>query len=78
LAAKAAQAAAASKAAKAVKKKAQKVGEIQLKLNNNVVNEQPEKPGEWSVHVVSGTNVIEIGEVGGMVWKLYAERLLEV
>lgn len=79
LAAKAAQAAAASKAAKAAKKKApRKVGEVQLKLNNFVVNEQPEKPGEWSVYLVSGTNVIEIGEVGGMVWKLYAERLLEV
>lgn len=79
LAAKAAQAAAASKAAKSAKKKtSRKVGEVQLKLNNSPVNEQPDKHGEWTVNLVTGINVIEIGEAGGMVWKLYAERILEV
>ncbi|KAF4612236.1 hypothetical protein D9613_004216 [Agrocybe pediades] len=75
LAAKAAQAAAAAKAAKIKKKAATKVGEVQLKLNKFQVKEQPEKPGEWSVYLPVGSNVIEIGEVGGMVWKIYAERL---
>jgi chromatin structure-remodeling complex subunit RSC4 len=75
----AAKAAAAAKAAKAEKKKAiSKVGEIQLKLNNFVVKEQPEEHGEWSVQLPAGPNIIEVGEVGGMVWKVYAERLGDV
>jgi len=77
-AAKAAQLATAAKAAKTVKKKAsQKLGEVQLRLNNLVVSEQPEKPGEWSLYLVSGRNVVEIGEAGGMIWKLYAEKFVE-
>ncbi|KAJ3511349.1 hypothetical protein NLJ89_g4141 [Agrocybe chaxingu] len=79
VAAKAAQAAAAAKAEKAAKKKAvAKLGEIQLKLNTFVVKEQPEKPGEWSVYLPVGSNVIEVGEIGGMIWKVYAERLGDV
>ena len=75
----AAKAAAAAKAAKAEKKKAvSKVGEIQLKLNNFVVKEQAEEHGEWSVQLPAGPNIIEVGEVGGMVWKVYAERLGDV
>jgi len=71
----AAKAAAAAKAAREKKKAASKVGEIQLKLNNLVVKEQPEEHGEWNVQLPAGPNVIEVGEVGGMVWKVYAERL---
>jgi len=74
---KAAKAAQVATAAKPVKKTTRKLGEVQLKLNNFVVGEQPEKPGEWNVYLVSGTNVIEIGEAGGMIWKLYAERIVE-
>lgn len=70
---------AAAKAAKAVKKKvSRKPEDIQLKLNNFIVSEQSEKPGEWNVCLVMGSNVIEIGEAGGMIWKLYAERIVEV
>jgi hypothetical protein len=77
LAAKA-QAAATVKAAKSAKKKvSQKPEDIQLKLNNFIVTEQPEKPGEWNVCLVTGSNVIEIGEAGGMIWKLYAERIVD-
>lgn len=76
LAAKAAQAAAAAKATKLSKKKAAvKVGEVQLKLNKFLVKEQADKPGEWSVYLPVGSNIIEVGEVGGMIWKVYAERL---
>jgi len=79
MAAKAAQAAAAVKAAKAAKKQAvAKLGEVQLKLNNCVVKEEAEKTGEWSIYLPVGSNVIEIGEVGGMIWKVYAERLADV
>jgi len=70
--------AAAVKAAKTAKKKAsRKPEDIQLKLNNFVVSEQPEKPGEWNVCLVTGSNVIEIGEAGGMIWKLHAERVAD-
>jgi hypothetical protein len=78
LAAKAHAAAASAKAAKTARKVSRKPQDIQLKLNNFVVSEQPEKPGEWNVCLVAGSNVIEIGEGGGMIWKLYAERLAEV
>jgi len=68
----------AAKAAKTAKKKAsRKPEDIQLKLNNFVVSEQPEKPGEWNVSLVTGSNVIEIGEAGGMIWKLHAERIAD-
>lgn len=76
IAAKAAQAAAAAKAAKEAKKKTTtKIGEVQLKLNKFMVKEQPEQSGEWSVYLPVGANVIEVGETGGMIWKVYAERL---
>ena len=70
---------AAAKVTKTVKKKvSRKPEDIQLKLNNFIVSEQSEKPGEWNVCLVTGSNVIEIGEAGGMIWKLYAERTVEV
>lgn len=54
---------------KAVKKKVEKVGEVQLKVNGLVVKEQPEQPGEWNVHLPLGSNTLEVGEVGGLIWK---------
>ncbi|KAF8971682.1 Bromodomain-containing protein [Flammula alnicola] len=76
IAAKVAQAAAVAKAAKVVKRKpANKIGEVQLKLNNFAVKDQPDTPGEWNVYMPIGSNIIEVGEVGGMIWKVYAERL---
>ncbi|KAF8910096.1 Bromodomain-containing protein [Gymnopilus junonius] len=75
---RAAQAAQAMKAAKAAKKKAvTKIGEIHLKLNKIAVKELPEKPGEWNVYLPVGANTIEVGESGGMSWKIYAERLAD-
>lgn len=69
----------ATRSAKAMKKKlSDKVGEIQLKLNNFVVKEQPDTEGEWNVYLPIGTSTIEVGEVGGMVWKIYTERLPDV
>ena len=60
---------------KTVKKKVEKVGEVQLKVNGLVVKEQPEQPGEWNVHLPLGSNILEVGEVGGLIWKVYVERL---
>lgn len=59
---------------KAPKKKQPKIGEVQLKLNNIVVKEQIEHEGEWDVYLPVGSSIIEVGEVGGMIWKLYLER----
>lgn len=79
LAAKAQQAAAAARAAKAQKKReASKIGEVQLKLNGVVISEQTDNPGEWSVYLPVGYNTVEIGEKGGMIWKVYAERPAEL
>ncbi|KAF9531902.1 Bromodomain-containing protein [Crepidotus variabilis] len=68
-----------AKASKAAIKKppASKLGEVQVKLNNFVVTPQPENAGEWSVTPLTGANVIEIGEVNGMIWKVYAEKPAE-
>lgn len=70
--------AAATKVTKATKKKpTSKLGEIQLKLNNFVVKEQPDTEGEWNIYLPIGTSTIEVGEIGGMLWKIYTERLAE-
>lgn len=65
-----------AKIAKDLAKKAlpTKLGEVQLKLNNFVVNRTADKHGEWNVVLPTGSNVIEIGEVNGMIWKVYAEK----
>ncbi|KAK2461446.1 hypothetical protein APHAL10511_005909 [Amanita phalloides] len=57
------------------KKKAAKVGEVQVKLNGSVVKDE-EKDGQWTVNLPAGNHVLEIGEVGGILWKVYAERLV--
>ena len=58
------------------KKKATKLGEVQVKLNGTVVKDE-EKDGQWTVGLPVGSHVLEIGEVGGILWKVYAERLGE-
>ncbi|KAK1233682.1 Protein kinase alk2 [Marasmius sp. AFHP31] len=49
-------------------------GETQLKVNGTVVNEKEENSGRWSVDLVVGPNILEVGEKGGAIWKIYAER----
>lgn len=61
--------------AKSSKKRSSKPEELQLKINGQVVKEKGEQPGEWDVHVQLGYNTLEVGEVGGMIWKVYAERV---
>ncbi|TFK26643.1 peptidase M24A, methionine aminopeptidase [Coprinopsis marcescibilis] len=39
---------------KSVKKKSSKPGEIQVKVNSQVIKEQPEQPGEWDIHLPVG------------------------
>ncbi|KAF7303191.1 RSC complex protein [Mycena kentingensis (nom. inval.)] len=72
--AQAAQAAAAAKAledARAAKRAAKEIGEVQVKLNGLVISE---KAGSWRVEIPKGSNVVEIGEKDGLVWKVYAQK----
>ncbi|THH27664.1 hypothetical protein EUX98_g6524 [Antrodiella citrinella] len=57
------------------KGKAKARGELQLKLNGMVVPYAGRK-GEWDVKLPGGYNVLEIGETGGMVWRVYLERVI--
>ncbi|KAJ7103216.1 RSC complex protein [Mycena belliarum] len=68
-------AAKALQAARSAKKEARRLGEVQVKLNGLVVAEKADHPGQWMVDLQAGTNVLEVGEKGGLIWKVYAERL---
>ncbi|KAJ7492311.1 RSC complex protein [Mycena latifolia] len=68
-------AAKALQAARAAKKEARKIGEVQVKLNGFVVAEKVGHPGQWMVDLQAGANLLEVGEKGGLIWKVYAERL---
>ena len=59
-----------------VKKKKPKIGQLQLKHNSSVIKESED--GNLVVQLSVGSNVLEIGETGGLIWKVYIERLSEV
>ena len=66
---------AAAKTIKQPKKTPPKIGEVQVKLNGSLVKEQTEQAGKWSISVSVGSSVVEVGEVGGMLWKVYLQRI---
>ena len=66
---------AAAKTMKQPKKTPPKIGEVQVKLNGSLVKEQIEQAGQWNISVSLGSNVVEVGEVGGMLWKVYLQRI---
>ena len=66
---------AAAKTMKQPKKTPPKIGEVQVKLNGSLVKEQAEQAGQWSISVSVGSSVVEVGEVGGMLWKVYLQRI---
>ncbi|KAJ3994126.1 RSC complex protein [Lentinula boryana] len=57
------------------KKKPKKRSEIVVKVNGNAVKEEGERSGTWTVELTVGRNVVEVGEQGGLIWKVYAERI---
>jgi len=69
-------AAKARQAARAAKKEARKIGEVQVKLNGCLVAHQADLSGQWTVDLQAGPNLLEVGEKGGLIWKVYAERLI--
>ena len=66
-----------SKAVRNVKKVKPKMEEIQVKINGVVTKESEDHPGEWQLELLVGWNAIEIGEKGGLIWKVQAERSFE-
>ncbi|KAG6817936.1 hypothetical protein H0H87_012404 [Tephrocybe sp. NHM501043] len=57
------------------KKKKQKIGPVQVKLNGVVVSEREGENGQWIVSPAPGSNTMEIGESGGLIWKVYVQRM---
>ena len=48
---------------------------IQIVLNSKPVGEKPEQEGVWDMELQIGMNILEVGEKGGHVWKVYLERV---
>jgi len=65
------------KGTRSVKKTKPKMDEIQVKVNGVITKESEDHPGEWQLELLVGWNSIEIGEKGGLVWKVQAERSFE-
>lgn len=56
-------------------KKKPKLGEVQVKINGSVVQELEGHSSEWSVDVPLGSSTLEMGEKGGLIWKVYTQRM---
>jgi len=48
---------------------------IQIILNGTLISGKPDQEGVWDVELQVGTNVLEVGEKGGHIWKVYLERI---
>ena len=59
----------------AKKKEAEKIEEVLLKLNGVVVKEKEDTTRQWNISLPVGLNILEIGEKGGLMWKVYIERI---
>ncbi|KIJ66243.1 hypothetical protein HYDPIDRAFT_86245 [Hydnomerulius pinastri MD-312] len=76
-----ARAAAAAKKVDLALKKAQKATTptregIQIVLNGTLITQKPDQEGVWDMELQVGLNVLEIGEKGGHVWKVYMEKCI--
>ncbi|KAI0348282.1 Bromodomain-containing protein [Trametopsis cervina] len=54
---------------------AQLPAEIQVKLNGIVIDPQEDEKSAWDVEIPIGSNVVEVGEPEGSIWRVYLERL---
>lgn len=59
----------------AKKKEAEKIEEVLLKLNGVVVKEKEDTTRQWNISLPGGLNILEVGEKGGLMWKVYIERI---
>ncbi|KAG5637649.1 hypothetical protein H0H81_003726 [Sphagnurus paluster] len=60
---------------RAAKKKKEKVGPIQVKFNGAIVKEQEDETCMWTINPAVGSGVLEVGEDGGLIWKVYIQRI---
>jgi hypothetical protein len=51
---------------------------VKILLNGSVVEVKEDREGEWDMELRLGQNVLEVGEEGGMVWKVYMERMAPI
>lgn len=49
---------------------------VKIMLNGSVVQGKDDVEGQWDMELRLGPNVLEVGEEGGMVWKVYMERVV--
>ncbi|GBE77565.1 Bromodomain-containing protein [Sparassis latifolia] len=61
---------------KAPAKPARPHEECEVRLGGLPVSEIAEQKDEWDVDLTVGSNVLEVGVKGGMVWKVYLERVI--
>ncbi len=54
-------------------KKKPKLGEIQVKLNGQV--KDVDGKDTWNISVPVGNSTLEVGEKGGLIWKVYTQRV---
>ncbi|OBZ79548.1 Protein polybromo-1 [Grifola frondosa] len=54
--------------------KALPLDEVQVKLNGVLTRRKEDTKGEWDVDIPVGSSFLEVGEKGGLVWKVYLER----
>ncbi|KII93605.1 hypothetical protein PLICRDRAFT_152493 [Plicaturopsis crispa FD-325 SS-3] len=47
---------------------------LQVLLNGVLWKESADRSGEWDLELNVGSNVLEVGEKGGVTWKMYLER----
>ncbi|KAF9454213.1 Bromodomain-containing protein [Macrolepiota fuliginosa MF-IS2] len=59
------------------KREIEKVEEVELKLNGAVVKEKEDMTRQWNVGLPFGPNILEVGEKGGLMWKVYIERIAD-
>ena len=50
--------------------------EVQLKCNGSVITPSEDAKETWEVTLTLGLNIVEIGEKGGNVWRMYLERIV--
>jgi chromatin structure-remodeling complex subunit RSC4 len=49
--------------------------DVQVKLNGSQVKAKEDANEEWYVELPVGSHVLEVGTKGGMVWKVFAEKV---
>ena len=60
--------------AKKAKRSVPLLDDVQVKLNGTLVTGEEGK-WEWFVELPIGSHVVEVGAKGGMIWRVFAERV---